>query len=120
MSKAAVKLARSRSTLHDVAGAAGVSASTVSAVLAGKSGHRRISEETRTKVFTAASALGYTPNLLHRSMRRGRTNVISFYNAFRNRARGDLYLDRLSEGLEHAGGELGYDILVHCNYSRDT
>ncbi len=99
---------------------AGVSTSTASSVLSGNSGHRRISEETRRKVRGAASDLGYTPSLLHRSMRRGRTHVISLFNAFRNRASGDLYLDRLSGALEEAGGELGYDILVHANFKREA
>ncbi|RYG41919.1 LacI family transcriptional regulator, partial [bacterium] len=109
---------RSRSTLHDVARMAGVSASTVSSVLSGNSGHRRISEETHRKVRSAAHELGYTPNLLHRSMRHGRTHVISLFNAFRQRGRGDLYLDRLSGAIEQAGGDLGYDILVHSNFKR--
>jgi len=111
---------RSRSTLHDVARVAGVSATTVSLVLAGKAGKRRISEDTHRKVQIAASELGYTPSLLHRSMRRGRTHVISLYNAFRNRDWSDLYMDRLSAAVENAGGGLGYDVLVHCNFRRDT
>lgn len=111
---------RTRSTLQDVALVAGVSASTVSSVLSGNSGHRRISEETRGKVRGVAHDLGYTPSLLHRSMRRGRTHVISLFNAFRKRASGDLYLDRLSGALEEAGGELGYDILVHANFKREA
>lgn len=109
---------RSRSTLNDVARMAGVSTSTVSLVLAGKAGTRRISEDTHTKVRHAARVLGYTPSLLHRSMRRGRTHVLSFYNGFRNREPGDLYMDRLSAAVEHAGGRHGYDVLVHCNFNR--
>lgn len=109
---------RSRSTLHDVAQMAGVSASTVSLVLTGKAGKRRISENTHTRVHQAARVLGYTPSLLHRSMRRGRTQVLSFYNSFRNREPGDLYMDRLSAAVEHAGGRHGYDVLVHCNFAR--
>ena len=109
---------RSRSTLNDVARMAGVSTSTVSLVLAGKAGTRRISEDTHTRVHHAARVLGYTPSLLHRSMRRGRTHVLSFYNGFRNREPGDLYMDRLSAAVEHAGGRHGYDVLVHCNFAR--
>jgi len=109
---------RARSTLHDVARIAGVSTSTASSVLAGNATNRRISEETFLRVRRAASDLGYTPSLLHRSIRRKRTHVISLFNAFRNRARGDLYLDRLSGAIEEAGGELGYDILVHSNFKR--
>lgn len=110
---------RSRATLTDVARLAGVSATTVSLVLAGKADKRRISEETDGRVRTAAKTLGYTPNLLHRSMRRGRTGVISFYNAFRHREGSDLYMDRMSSVVEHAGGALGYDVLVHCNFKRE-
>jgi len=29
-------------------------------------------------------------------------------------------LSQLSEAVEQAGGELGYDVLVHCNYQRDV
>ena len=111
---------RTRSTLHDVARMAGVSASTASSVLAGNSSSRRISSETHSRVRKVAKELGYTPSLLHRSMRRGRTHVISLFNAFRMRASGDLYLDRLSGALEEAGGELGYDILVHANFKREA
>ena len=110
---------RSRATLTDVARLAGVSATTVSLVLAGKADKRRISEETDQRVRTAAETLGYTPNLLHRSLRRGKTGVISFYNAFRQRDESDLYMDRMSSAVEHAGGKLGYDVLVHCNFQRD-
>lgn len=109
---------RSRSTLTDVARLAGVSPSTVSSVLAGNADHRRISDETLQRVRSAANTLGYTPNLLHRSMRRGRTHVISLFNAFRVRKRGDLYMDRLAGAIEQAGGDVGYDILVHSNFKR--
>ena len=97
-----------------------MSTSTVSSVLAGNSGRRRISDDTCSKVQIAAHELGYTPSLLHRNMRRGRTHVISLFNAFRKRSSGDLYLDRLSGALERAGGVLGYDILIHANFNRDA
>lgn len=109
---------RARSTLHDVARVAGVSASTASSVLAGNATNRRISDETLRRVRLAATDLGYTPSLLHRSIRKKRTHVVSLFNAFRKRVRGDLYMDRLSGAIEEAGGELGYDILVHSNFKR--
>ena len=67
-----------RTTLQEVATLAGVSISTVSLVLAGKAGHRRISEDTHARVKKAAEELNYAPNLLTRSLRRGRTHVLSF------------------------------------------
>ena len=107
-----------RTTLHQVAAQAGVSVSTVSLVLAGKAGHRRISEDTRIKVKKVAEDLNYAPNLLTRSLRRGRTHVLSFYSTFRHREEADVYMDTLSSAVEMAGGESGYDILVHCNFNR--
>ncbi len=107
-----------RTTLHEVATLAGVSISTVSLVLAGKAGHRRISEDTRARVKRAAEDLNYAPNLLTRSLRRGRTHVLSFYSTFRHREEADVYMDTLSSAIEMAGGEAGYDILVHCNFNR--
>ncbi len=109
---------RERTTLYEVASRAGVSPSTVSLVLAGKADQRRIPQATRERVWSAAEELNYAPNLLVRSLRRGRTHVISFYSTFRNRRRGDLYMDRLASAVETAGGELGYDVLVHCNFRR--
>jgi len=109
-----------RTTLLQVAAVAGVSVSTVSLVLAGKAGHRRISEDTRARVRKIAEDLNYAPNLLTRSLRRGRTHVLSFYSAFRHREQADVYMDTLSSAIEMAGGEAGYDILVHCNFNRSS
>jgi DNA-binding LacI/PurR family transcriptional regulator len=121
LSKAMLKISdrqAERTTLHEVATLAGVSVSTVSLVLAGKADHKRISEDTRTRVKRAAEDLNYAPNLLTRSLRRGRTHVLSFYSTFRHREEADLYMDTLSSAIEMAGGESGYDILVHCNFNR--
>lgn len=107
-----------RTTLHEVASKAGVSVSTVSLVLAGKADGRRISEDTVARVRVAAEDLNYAPNLLTRSLRRGRTHVLSFYSTFRLREHADVYMDTLSSAIEKAGGEAGYDILVHCNFNR--
>jgi DNA-binding LacI/PurR family transcriptional regulator len=109
-----------RTTLTEVANLAGVSPATASLVLTGKAVHRGIPDETNEKVRKAAEELNYVPNLLVRSLRRGRTQVISFYNAFRHRFQRDLYMDRLSSSIECAGGEFGYDVLVHSNFSRTT
>jgi DNA-binding LacI/PurR family transcriptional regulator len=53
-------------------------------------------------------------------MQRGRTHVLSFYNAYRERKTGDLYMDRLSTVIEQVAGQQGYDLLVHCNYRRSA
>jgi LacI family transcriptional regulator len=109
---------RTRATLDEVAKRAGVSRTTASLVLSGKAATHRISEETLRRVKEAAQELDYSPNLLVRSMQRGRTHILSFFNAFRLRTENDLYMDRLSTAIERAAGKLGYDVLVHCDFSR--
>lgn len=109
---------RTRTTLSEVAKRAGVSRTTASLVLSGKASGHRISEETRRRVKEVAQELDYSPNLLVRSLQRGRTHVLSFFNAFRLRTVNDLYMDRLSTAIERAAGKLGYDVLVHCDFSR--
>lgn len=109
---------RKRTTLSHVAEAAGVSVSTASSILNGRSIELRIADETRIRVTQAAIDLDYTPNLLVKSLKSGRTNVISFFNAFRTRTLGDLFMDRLAAMIEVAAGEAGYDVLVHTNFAR--
>lgn len=109
---------KGRATLQEVAERAGVSPTTASLVLNGKAASRRISLAARERVSSAARALNYAPNLLVRSLRQGRTHILSFYNAVRERQANDLYVERLGSAIEVAGGECGYDILVHCNYER--
>lgn len=111
-------LKNKRITLATVASESKVSLATASAVLNGKSNKIRISSETKERVMAAARALDYTPNLLVKGIQSGKTNVISFFNAFRVRTIGDLYMDRLSASLEVAAGQAGYDLLMHCDFSR--
>ena len=61
-------------TLRDVAARAGVSTRTVSNVV---NGFQHISPAMRTRVQAALDELNYTPNLLGRSLRQGRTGIIT-------------------------------------------
>ena len=63
-----------RVTVVDVARAAGVSPGTVSNALSGK---RHVDADTRARIETAISDLGYRPNLAARHMRTGQTNTIA-------------------------------------------
>ena len=61
-------------TLRDVAARAGVSARTVSNVV---NDYPYVSQEMRAKVQAALDELDYEPNLLARSLKRGRTGIIN-------------------------------------------
>lgn len=62
-------------TVKDVARRAGVALSSVSRAL---SGHPDVSPEMHARVIAAANELGYEPDFLARSLRRGRTSTIGF------------------------------------------
>jgi DNA-binding LacI/PurR family transcriptional regulator len=65
-------------TIRDVAELAGVSLTTVSYVLSGRSGGTsRISPSTQERVMAAVDDLGYVPNQAARGMRRGRTDLVA-------------------------------------------
>lgn len=119
-SDSAASKAFRRPTLSDIAREAGVSVGTASAILAGKTKERRISEELAVRVQKIAADLDYAPNLLVRSMQRGRTHMMSFFNGFRNRERQDYYMDALSTAIERAAGSMGYDIAVYCDFRRSV
>ena len=60
-------------TIRDVAKAAGVSISTVSLAF---NGNGPVSEDTRKKIWAAAGKIGYTPNQLAQSLKRGHSHLI--------------------------------------------
>jgi LacI family transcriptional regulator len=64
-------------TMHDVAKLAGVSQSTVSRVLNENASTVPISEETKQKILNAVEQLGYQPNMIARSLRTQRTQMIA-------------------------------------------
>ena len=112
--------AERRVTLSDIARRSGVHASTVSAVLAGKTKERRISDEVAARVLAIAAEMDFAPNLMAHSLQRGHTQVLSFFNGFRNREWRDAYMDALTAAVERAGGALGYDVLVSCDFRRSA
>lgn len=93
-------------TIIDVAEKAGVSRATASRAL---SNYGRINAETKAAVVAAAAELGYRPNALAQSMRRGKTNTIGlvivadFTNAF---------FDRATKAIVDASRARGYEVLV--------
>ena len=101
-------------TVKDIAKASGVSPSTVSIILNGKSEERKISEKTCEKVWNTVRQLGYQPNIAARTLReRGendiRTIALYWANDFRT-----FMLSRFLKGLESAASPDAppYEIVV--------
>ncbi len=97
--------------LKDVADRAGVSASTVSRVLAGKS---YVSDETRERVREAIEYLNYRPNTLAQSLKSGSSNTLALViPSIQNQM-----FPHLARGAEDAARKAGYT-LVLCNTYED-
>ena len=71
-----------RATLTDVAKRAGVSVTTASYILNGRTAQMRISDETATKVRTAIEELDYRPNRSAQNLRRSSTQTIGVISDF--------------------------------------
>ena len=91
---------RREATLHDVARAVGVSSRTVSRVVNNESG---FSEATRAKVMEAVDSLGYRPNLLARSLIRGRSATIGLVTTTMT----DPFFAELADGVQAAARTVG-------------
>ena len=95
-------------TLLDVAGSAGISRATASAVLGGRSEAMRISVRTQERVRRAAGRLGYRVNLHARRLRSGRTWTIGVLVAHL----GDVWYGMLTNALDVALSRAGYAMLL--------
>lgn len=106
-------MARGRVGIKDVAREAGVSITTVSHALSGKG---RLPEETRARVQKVATALGYTPNAVARSLAGGRTGLLATYVSLPGNAplaftEIDYYVDVINAATS-AAIERGYALVV--------
>lgn len=94
---------RSRVTVIDVARAAGVSVATAARALGG---YGSVSQASRRKVDEAAARLGYTPNMVARSMITGSTKTIGVIVADIENQFFQLVLRGVSRVLSEAGFDL--------------
>jgi DNA-binding LacI/PurR family transcriptional regulator len=92
-------------TIRDVAQAAGVSTQTVSRVI---NSRPDVSPDTRLRVQQVISELGYSPNVLARSLSRGRTNTFGVVGY------GLSYFgpSNVLQGIEQKSNELGFSLLL--------
>ncbi len=95
------------STIKDVAQRAGVSVATASRAL---TGHPNVSVKARGLVLQAASALGYQPDQVARSLRRRRTNMIGLVvSTIEN-----VFFTEVARAAEQTAHGYGYNLIV-CN-----
>ncbi|MBM3143560.1 MAG: LacI family transcriptional regulator [Chloroflexi bacterium] len=92
-------------TIKDVAKAAGVSTQTVSRVL---NNRHDVSPETRARVQEVIANLGYAPNVLARSLSRGRSNTLGVVGF----GLGYYGSTSVLTGIEQKSNELGFSFIL--------
>jgi DNA-binding LacI/PurR family transcriptional regulator len=104
---------RKRPTQADVGRLAQVSPAVVSAVVNGRGGGVRVSDQTAERVWEAIRQLGYVPNVAARTLAGGRNNIVGVFTyetAFPTEAK-SFYYDFLA-GIEEEAEERGCHILL--------
>src|SRR5882757_10275598 len=87
-------------TSHDVARVLGVSQSTISRAFTVSAS---ISERTKARVMEAATALGYQPNIIARSLTTRRTNIVAIVMANLTDPFYPVVLDALAQQIQARG-----------------
>ena len=95
-------------TIRDVARMAGVSLSTVSQVLNGRSGYA--SADTRDRVLEVARELNYLPNALARGLVTSRTSTLGLIITSITRT----LFPKVVDGIEQVTSQQGYSLLLAC------
>jgi len=98
-------------TIREVAEKAGVSSTTVSHVI---NTTRFVSEETRQRVLSAMQELGYRPNYLARSLRRGETHTIGLILPDSS----NPFFAEIAHSIEEVAFRQGYSLIL-CNTEGD-
>jgi LacI family transcriptional regulator len=97
--------------MRDVAEHAGVSVTTVSHVI---NETRPVSDALRERVLAAVDELGYQPNVLARSLRRGETHTIGMIVP----DSANPFFAEVARGVEDTSFEQGYSVIL-CNSDGD-
>lgn len=98
--------------MRDVADRAGVSVTTVSHVV---NNTRPVSDELHHRVSSAMDELGYQPNVLARSLRRGETHTVGVILPDSS----NPYFAELARCIEDHSFEKGYSVIL-CNSDNNT
>lgn len=92
-------------TIHDIARELGISASTVSRAL---NNNPRISAATRERVRKLAASLGYQPNVMASSLRKGKGNTVGVIVPNINRS----FFSNIIVGIEEKLSLAGYNLMI--------
>ena len=98
-----------RVTLHDVAARAGVSTTTASYILNGRSAEMRISAATQQRVRAAAEELSYRPNPSARNLRTSTTRTVGLISDL---AAGGQFASQMITGATTAARPLDHTVLI--------
>jgi len=99
-------------TIHDIARAAKVSASTVSRSFDSANKHR-ISEKTRKHIYKVADKYGYQPNKIARALSRGGTDTIALVLPDVEHSSESEYCTRVIMRTVATLGNLKFDLKIH-------
>lgn len=106
---------KKRTSIHDIARELKISATTISFVLNGKADEKRISEEMTKKILDYVNSIGYQPNMVAKSLRTGRTNIIGMLVEDIS----DPFFSSISRGVEKLAYKHGYKIF-YSSTENDT
>lgn len=98
-----------KATIYDVSRLSGVSTATVSRAF---SAPEQVREDTRRRVYDAASALKYTPNAIARDMALQRTNRIAYLICKRQATILDEFYAGICEGIMRRANALNLQLIV--------
>lgn len=110
-----VSMKSSNATLKSIATKLGVSVSTVSRVINGKSSRYRISKDTQDAILKVAKELSYSPNQLARGLRLKRTNTIGYIIPDIS----NPFFSSIAKSVEKFARKFGYSILL-CDSEENT
>lgn len=102
-------------TAKELARELNLSQPTVSRILSGDANHRA-APATRERVMEAANRMGYQPNAVASSLRRGRTDIIGLHTSYDYDVRND-FLGAIVGSLQRACSAHSLDVLLHSALS---
>ncbi|MEQ8238974.1 MAG: LacI family DNA-binding transcriptional regulator [Cyclobacteriaceae bacterium] len=103
-------MSNQKPTIHQIAEALGVSAATVSRAL--NNSDARVSDSTRVKVKKMADKMGYQPNIVAASLRKGHSNIIGIIVPVANR----VFFSSIIRGVEEEVKKHGFNVIICQSY----